>query len=190
MRLAIDPGHGMSNRTAGVLDPGAVHGTMTEAEVALTIALTLNRVCQEQGISTWLSRSTNSQPTPLNTRVSRALAAGCTHLISIHLNAAVSSQANGTETLYADNADLVLAQDVQAAALAAWGLRNRGIKREKSPEFPGDLLILDNRIRGVLLEVGFISNSIDRQSMAGREARITFARQLASRLKQYEPLAK
>ncbi len=38
-RICLDAGHGMSNRTPGVFDPGAVAGGVRKADVALDWAL-------------------------------------------------------------------------------------------------------------------------------------------------------
>ena len=37
MRVGIDAGHGMGNRTWGVYDPGAVRGDVQEAHIALAV---------------------------------------------------------------------------------------------------------------------------------------------------------
>lgn len=188
MKLCIDPGHGNGNRLPNRYDPGAVHGIITESMVVLQIGLTLNHYCKMADIPVWMTRYDDDDPCPLDTRVSRALRQGCTHFVSLHLNAAASPLAHGTETLYADDDvdDVILARTVQNAALRAWGLRDRGIKRTGTPAFPGRLLVLDGRMPGVLLEVGFLSNWGDRKRIVGpgaRERRIVFAEQMVAALR-------
>lgn len=76
MKLAIDPGHGMSNRKPGVYDPGACAGGYAEAEIALAWALTGKHIAKEFGIEVWLSRDDNTDPDPVGTRDNRAAAPG------------------------------------------------------------------------------------------------------------------
>lgn len=61
MKVAIDPGHGMSNRTAGVLDPGATskagNETFAEADITLRYGLTLKELFQDGGIEVFMTRT-------------------------------------------------------------------------------------------------------------------------------------
>lgn len=172
MKLCIDPGHGYANRRAGIYDPGAVSAGVTEADVALQIALTGKWICQQRGIACWLTRDDDRDPTPVGSRDDRAEQAGCTHLISIHLNAATGN-ATGTETFYRDSADKAWAQKVQDAALEAWGLRNRGLKTEADSQHRR-LAVFDFDGPAALLEVGFVDNPLDRGRAQDRDRRIAF----------------
>lgn len=172
MKIAIDPGHGMSNRDDGVYDPGAckkVNGvTYAEADIALDYALTLKRLCVEQGIPFFLTRTSSADPAPVTTRAARARKAGCTHFISLHLNSSTSAQASGLEVLYRTDAkDKPLASALQKKLIAVTGFRDRGIKQRT------DLAVLKfTPGPAVLIELGFISNPSDREWMMVRENRI------------------
>ena len=172
MKLCIDPGHGFSNRRPGLYDPGAEAAGVAEADIALQIALTGQWLCKQRGIACYMTRNDDSDPTPVGQRDDKAEAAGCTHFLSIHLNAA-DGRASGTETFYRDTTDKAWAQKVQDAALSAWGLNDRGLKSEASSQH-SRLAVFDFDGPAALLEVGFIDHSLDRTRAQSRERRIAF----------------
>ena len=162
MKVAIDPGHGLSNASPGVFDSGAVKrvgsNTFAEADIVLRYGLTLNRLFEDAGISTFMTRSSSADPAPVGRRAARARDAECTHFVSLHLNSASSPQANGVEVLFRDNQkDESLADRVQRRLLAVTGLRDRGNDRRT------DLAVLRfSAGPAILIELGFISNDNDR----------------------------
>lgn len=173
MMLCIDPGHGMSNRTSGVFDPGAVAGSSQEANEVLLYALELERQWTKLGGACFLTRRDNTTSAPLRGRVIRATTAGATHLLSIHMNSVVSDQAHGTETLYFSNSSM--ATKVQKAMIKALGLRDRGIK-------PANLPILRFSGPCALAEIGFISNASDRAAMLDPMSRSKWAKEICEAL--------
>lgn len=179
MKLAIDPGHGSGNIGTSY-DPGAVAAGHTEAALVLQLALTGKWVLTHEGIAVWLTRDDDSDHTPVSTRDDRAEAAGCDKFLSLHMNAA-GALAHGTETYYRDNADKLWAARVQAAALEAFGLRDRGLKHESVTRH-GRLAVLGFDGPACLLEVGFITNSLDRRAVLDRDNRIKFWQLLAEAL--------
>lgn len=158
IRVCIDPGHGMSNRKPGVYDPGCVDDGLDdgldESRIVMDWALVLGAELAELNIDTWFTRLNSADPCPVSTRASRAVAAGCTHLISIHVNDADSPEANGTETLY--NAQRTLAEKVQFALLNGLELKDRGTKLRT------DLAVLKFPGPCCLIELGFIQSPTDR----------------------------
>jgi len=127
-----------------------------------------------------LTRDSLTESAPLSSRTAEAASEGADYLISVHLNSA-SPEATGTETLYRDGdaGDIALAKVVQSAAVAAFGLRDRGLKPASSTRHKR-LAILEGATRskpGALLEVCFVSNPRDVEEVFGdtaREARIEF----------------
>ena len=160
MKICIDPGHGMSNRSANVYDPGATHTEGTtrheEASVALKYGLTLKDAFRANGISVYMTRDDASDQTPVGSRAERAETAGCDAFISLHLNDFDDDAANGTETLYRDNVDKALAEKIQAEMIVITGLRDRGVKLRT------DLAVLKFDGTAILIELGFIANDNDR----------------------------
>ena len=160
MKVCVDPGHGMGNATSGVFDPGAVHGPSNtrEADVVLRYGLELKSILQARGIQVFMTREDNTSPTPVGKRASRAEAAGCDIFVSIHLNS-FTPQAKGVETLYRDDPDKQLATDMRDALLAATGLKKRAILKRT------ELAVLTFDGPAVLLEIGFVSNDGDRNTV-------------------------
>jgi len=187
IKLAIDPGHGLSNKRFGKYDPGAIGRVVSgssvisiaEADIALQIALTLKWVLTENEIPVFLTRKDDRDSSPLGSRDEMARAAGCTHYLSIHCNA---GGGQGTETFYRDSEDHGWAEVVQRCALVAWDLGDRGTKHE-SLTARHKLSVMDFKGPCALLEVGFIDNREDLAAMMSRTRRIEFAGLLAERLK-------
>lgn len=181
MRIAIDAGHGMGNRKQGVYDPGAVSAGVAEADITLLWALAGKHILTQRGISVWLTRDDATDYTPVGTRDDRAEAAGCTHFLSLHCNAA-GPTARGTETFYRDAADRAWAAVAQKAALRALGLRDRGLKLESASQH-SRLAVFDFDGPACLVELGFITNPADRIAMLVRDNRILFWQAIADVLK-------
>jgi len=81
MKICIDPGHGMSNRSPGVFDPGCTHrenGTLfQEADIVLKYSLSLKDVLRARGIDVFMIRDDSSDPAPVGLRAKSAKSAGC-----------------------------------------------------------------------------------------------------------------
>jgi N-acetylmuramoyl-L-alanine amidase len=170
LKLAIDPGHGMGNRSPGRFDPGAVSSGELESAIALDWALTGKHILHQAGIDCFLIRDDQTDPTPIGTRDDKAELAGCTHFISLHCNAGGGT---GVETFYRDAQDKAFASEIQSAALQATGGANRGIKHESATRH-GKLAVFGFDGPACLLELGFIDNKVDRKWLKSKEARIKF----------------
>ncbi|OKL35750.1 cell wall hydrolase [Domibacillus mangrovi] len=154
--IILDPGHGGT-------DSGAVGNGLKEKDVVLKMGLQVNDLLKQTPFNVKMTRSTDTF-IPLKTRSTFAKNNGGDIFVSIHVNAA-SASASGTETYYyaagnpyvADSQ--LLAAKIQARMLAAWDLKDRGVK-------PGDLSVLrENNMPAALAELGFISNAGDAAKM-------------------------
>ena len=194
LRVALDAGHAFSNVSPGEFDPGIVSGGKREADVALAWALTGKEILEKEfGIDVILTRSSNTDPTPINSRAYRAIRARCTHFLSLHTNGA-NIFVRGTETLYkSDYKDRSWAFMVQQAAMGAIKSRSRGIKRQDTVLryssyyrriAPLSLAVLNQFTTGpaCLLETAFLSNPADRARVSSKEVRIAFFRALGTAL--------
>lgn len=184
-KFCIDAGHGMSNAINGRYDPGATATVkdveFTEAAIVLEWAITGKWKLEQAGIPVYMIRDDDKDSAPVDSRDNRARAQGCTHMLSLHTNAA-APQAMGTETFYRDELDRSFAQLVQASALEAMQTRDRGLKTEdQSPR--KRLAVMEFQGANALLEIGFISNPINRARMLKRDVRIVFWAGLIRRLK-------
>lgn len=149
MKICIDAGHGGH-------DPGATNNGFKEKDLALEIALDLNKTLKSSipYIETILTRTTD-RFVPLSERCKIANENNCDIFISIHLNSAINKQASGTETLVYKNTGEArkLAELVQRNLCSSLQAKDRGIK-----EYP-DLAVLNGtKMPALLIEVGFISN--------------------------------
>lgn len=162
MKVAIDPGHGMSNASSGVFDPGAVkrvgNVTFAEADIVLRYGHTLKRLFEQNGIEVFMTRTSSADPAPVGDRARRATAAGCTHFVSLHLNAHNTAQANGVEVQFRSiQKDKPLADAIQRRLLQITGLNNHHNDQRL------DLAVLTFAPGpAVLIELGFITNETDR----------------------------
>jgi N-acetylmuramoyl-L-alanine amidase len=103
----LDPGHG------GV-DPGAVRGDHTEADLVLTFARELAEALRRTGrVDVVMTREADVF-VPLPTRVTLARAAGADALISIHADAVAEGRARGATAYTLSDT----ASDAASAALA------------------------------------------------------------------------
>lgn len=170
MKICLDPGHGMSNKSPGVYDPGCVRGGLHEADIVLEWALTLEAALQARNIPVWLTRRNNTDHCSLLGRATRAQEAGCSHLLSIHVNDADAPTANGTETFTINDHDF--AAKVQSCLISGLSLRNRGVKTER-------FTVL--RFNGVaaLAELGFIGAPQDVKAFTSAALRAHTCRMLA-----------
>ena len=178
--IALDPGHG--GRDGGAADYG-----LREKDINLTIA----KVCAEelrkyQNIEVYLTRE-NDTYVELQERVINAKNKGARVFVSIHINAAGNSAANGAEVFYPVNSSYykngthilgsIIASDILNELLAL-GLTNRGIKtRESTANYTyadgskADYysVIYNSRLYGIpglIVEHAFITNYSDATYMS------------------------
>lgn len=145
--IVIDPGHGGS-------DPGAVGCSLEEEDVVLDIALRTRDLLRRDGLTVYLTRE-DDRSVGLSTRARFANDRGATRFVSIHANANAGTPATGTETFVytsASSASRDLGRRVQDEMLAAWGLRDRGLK---SANFA---VLRQTSMPASLSETAFINN--------------------------------
>jgi len=181
MLICLDAGHGFENRSQDVYDPGAVAAGIAEADVVLAWALTLKHELVQAGIPVLMTRKSSEDPVPIGRRARFATLGKATHFLSLHCNAAANPFVRGTETFRRDPS--VWASKVHLAALAAMQSKDRGLKLENQSQH-SRLAVLDAP-NPCLLEIGFITNPLDRKLMLSRDVRLTFAHELIKRLKDH-----
>ncbi len=159
--IYIDPGH-------GGLDPGAMYNGIKEKDINLEISKKLENKLTSMGAIVYLTRyddydlsannTINRKRSDLSRRGNAINKSDCDIFLSIHLNAEDSSTWRGAQVFYDDT-----------------NAKNEEIAKIFQEQFKKDLkstrnykkvdeLYLQRRIErpGVLLEVGFLSNSNDR----------------------------
>lgn len=148
--FVVDAGHGGS-------DPGAVGNGAKEKDLVLDVSNRITAMLKDKGATVHQTRSTDKF-IPLSDRVVFANSKKADAFISVHINAAGSSAANGIETWYNANTNpsaqesKELAIEIQQSLIQATSAKDRGVKS-------GDFYVIKNtKIPAVLLELGFISN--------------------------------
>lgn len=168
MTIVVDPGHGGQ-------DPGAVGQDGTkEKDVTLSVAKRLQRELAPIA-KVYLTREADEYR-HLWERSALANSLNADYFISIHCNAASDRTANGTETLiygYGGEAEK-LANKVQAKVVSILGTRDRGIKVR--PELH---VLARTKMPAILVELAFISNSIEERMLANPAAQQRAARAIA-----------
>jgi N-acetylmuramoyl-L-alanine amidase len=154
--IILDPGHGGT-------DSGAVGNGLKEKDVVLKTGLQVNNLLKKTPFNVKMTRSTDTF-IELKNRSAFAKNNDGDIFVSIHANAA-SASASGTETYYysAGNPHVadskLLAAKIQARMLAAWDLKDRGVKSDNFS------VLRENNMPAALAELGFISNAGDASKM-------------------------
>lgn len=159
MKIALDAGHG---GTA----PGTSGNEIVEKDWALRFVIRFGHYIRLLGHQTVFTRMGDVNPT-LMARARWAAKADCDVFLSVHLNGAVSAQANGVEAFYApvgpyQNNSIGIAQGLVNVCAVA-GMRSRGVKKDNQSQHSrlGVLRGACEHMPAVLLEVGFVSNPHD-----------------------------
>lgn len=151
-KIFIDPGHGGT-------DPGAVNGSRLEKTDNLNFSLALIKRLKENGFDVNQSRTTDGHVT-LENRTKSANNWKADLFISIHRNSFTNSTANGVETwIYTqiDQTTKNFANYIQQELVNVYAQSNRGVKS-------GNLYVTrTTTMPAVLIELGFISNTLDNQ---------------------------
>ena len=151
-KVYIDPGHGGS-------DPGAVK-YIVEREVNLVMALACEEYLNANGVSTKMSRTSNSTDTSINSMAREANSWGADLVISIHNNA---GGGDGFEVYHTvgGGRGKVLAQNIEAEVKKI-GQNSRGLKTRRDTDGTDyyGMIRLTNA-PAVICEGVFVDNATD-----------------------------
>ena len=167
-RVVIDPGHGGR-------DPGAIGlGGLQEKRVVLSISLEVAKRLQKQGMTVTVTRS-GDRFVSLKSRVALAEKAQANAFVSIHANAISRNQTavNGLETYYYSTG-YRLARSIHRSILSRLKVRDRGTKRARF------YVLRKTSMPAVLVEVGFVTGSIDSRNLASTSYRQRMAEAIAN----------
>lgn len=152
----------------GGVDPGSIYKNIYEKDINLNISLNLKDKLEEKGAIVFLTRSDdydlsvtntiNRKRSDLSRRANAINKSECDMYLSIHLNSESTGTWRGPQLFYDDvnEANKDIATVIQKHLSKLFGT-NRKIKLVND-------LYLEKRVKvpGVLIEVGFLSNSNDR----------------------------
>ncbi len=172
--VVIDPGHG------GPRDPGAAQLGVVEKAVNLDLAFALEKYLHGFGINTAMTRTVD-KPLSLS---ARARYAGHfrqpTLFVSLHYNGAPRKSAHGIETFYHNAKSRKLAAAIQGELIRVTQAENRGVRR-------GNFAVIRKNQApvSVLVEGGFLTNTLERRKVADPAYRKLQAAAIANGIARY-----
>ena len=161
MKIYINPGHSVDGE-----DHGACCFGLREADIALNIGRRVENYLRAVGYKVKLGQFDNLQPICDDANNWFA-----DYFISIHCNAANSSNANGTESFYASPAGEPLARAIQKQIVQSLGTFDRRVERRNH------YVTTHTDMPAVLIETAFLSNPAEAKLLVERED--DFARAIA-----------
>lgn len=180
MKVFLNPGHAPNGRP----DPGAVNNEtgLRECDVALAVGKAAAHYLNAAGVETELLQSNS-----LSAICEAANYSDVDIFVSIHCNAAVAEEANGTETWACAGSyrGSMLAKCIQDQIVDALGTTDRGVKIA-TPGVNGLYVLTNTGMPAVLVELGFISNPDDTDILTN--AQDALARAVARGITDYEQL--
>ena len=171
--VVIDPGHGGK-------DPGAVGlGGLREVDVILPISLEVSQLLKQQGVEVMMTRNADYFIS-LQGRTAMANRARANIFVSIHANAVGGGRSNvsGMETFYAGNRQL-------SDAIHRSILRNVTVARDRGVKRARFYVLRTSRMPSALVEVGFVTGSVDNARLRDPAYRSQMARAIALGILDY-----
>ena len=157
--LVLDAGH-------GGYDPGATNKSTDEKNLTFKIAYTLMKGYFSQNapdIKVYWTRTTDTYVT-LADRTAFAKSVGADAFISLHMNSAEKTSANGTETYYSVSNNSKSFSDITSQKMAnlfQTNLINDLKLKDRGTKTAGYYVIKHNTVPAILIELGFLSGSTD-----------------------------
>lgn len=172
-KIVIDAGHGGK-------DPGAPTITKKwEKNFNLAVATKINELLsQVPNVEVIMTRSDDTFY-ELDERVKIANDAKADLFISIHGNVSASAAVRGTETYYSRPESKPFADFIHQYIMQGTGLPNRNVKQANFR------VIKNTTMPAILIESGFLSNSIDEAAMFKEDFQYNMANSIVSGLKAY-----
>lgn len=146
--VVIDPGHGGG-------DHGAIRGDINEKDITLDVSKRVRDLLEKKGYEVFMTREID-ETLSLQERVEISENLVPDMFVSIHVNSSNSDAPNGLETHYYKDNSLILAKTVHASMLNHVQANNRGLFKSKF------YVINHTTAPAILLEIGFMSNPIER----------------------------
>jgi len=173
--IVIDPGHGGK-------DPGAIGGSAVEKQIVLKVSLKVKEKLEAAGAIVKMTRTGDTYPT-LDERVAFSKNNYADTFVSIHVNSATTTSANGTETFYnaLSNSDeeAKLAKYINNEIVKNANMNNRDVKK-------ADFKVIKNlAMPAVLVELGFVSNGADRDKLVSDQYAEIFAQSIYNGIVKY-----
>lgn len=155
----LDPGHGGT-------DNGADRNGVYEDEQNLLICRAAADILRLSGYSILLTRD-RDESLSLSDRLAMIRDYQPDFFVSVHCNASTNPKARGVEVFYRDDYDIPLAQSLYRYLHAMTGMRGRGVFQDIGDLKKRLTVLNDLKTPAALVEVGFLSDTYDRNYIAG-----------------------
>ena len=175
--IVLDPGHGGK-------DPGTVNGSFSEKAITLKVSTLVKQKLEAAGAKVLMTRTADTYPT-LQDRVAFTNTNYGEIFVSIHVNSASNTSAQGAETYYAvttgdmNQEDVDLATFVNNQIVTNLSMKNRGVKEQKY------YVITNQLIPAILVELGFLTNNEDRDKLTNDRYVELYAESIYKGILQY-----
>lgn len=171
-KVVIDAGHGGT-------DPGTSSATgLYEKTFNLSVVLKLKELLdQEKQIQVTYTRTDDTYPTRTD-RVKLANNLQADAFVSIHANSFTSPATNGTETYYNRADSKSFAQIMHKYLVGATGLKDNGVR------FGDFQVIRETTMPAILLECGYMSNTIDVSALFDNAVQTRIAAAIVAGIKE------
>lgn len=181
--ICIDAGH-------GGFDPGATYKDLKEAEINLEYANLLKKELEKVGANVYLIRqgdydlstsNFNHKRSDMLNRIRIIESISPDIFISIHLNADSVNTWYGSQTFYnsINDKNKLLAEMIQKELKKGTNTK-RNIKKDTNI-----FLLKNTNIPGVLVELGFITNAVDRTNLGSKDYQQKLTKLLVNGIKNY-----
>ncbi len=170
--VVIDAGHGGR-------DKGGSWGKVYEKHLALDTAFRLERYLKKKGYRVVMTRTVDEYLT-LGQRAAIANRYKNAIFVSVHINKASRTGAAGIETFYYGAKGKALGQFVQSNMISKVGATDRGNKKASY------YVLRKSYNPAILAEIGFVSNSGERQRMKKGFYRDALAKAIADGIIAYD----
>jgi len=171
--VVLDAGHGGS-------DPGAIGlSKRPEKNFNLSVVLKVQALLAgEERIKLIMTRADDSFPT-LQDRYNLANSVQADIFVSVHANSHTSPNTNGTETYYTREDSKAFAQLMHSVFAPSTGLKDNGYRRHSV----NLAVTTKTTMPAILLEVGYLSSSIDEPQLWTEELQNRVAQAIATGIK-------
>lgn len=170
-KVVIDAGHGGT-------DVGATSGGIYEKDITLDVAKRVETLLKQKGYQVVMTRP-NDTYVSLKERVDISNNNNPDIFVSVHVNSSVRPEITGVETHYYHQESMSLAQTVHSSLASAVKSPNRGLFKSKF------YVINHTTVPAILVEIGFISNSGEREQLVGESRKQATAKAIADGIQNY-----
>lgn len=175
-KVVIDPGHGGA-------DTGAIGGGIYEKNINLAVALLVEEKLKKKNVYTYMTRSKDTTLT-LEDRTTFSNELAPDIYVSIHTNSTLQEDSYGLEVHYYKDDSLTLAQTmhdnfISEKNLKKWETKDRGVIKSRF------YVINHTEAPSILIEIGFISNKIEREKLITKSRQEEIADSITKGILEY-----